>query len=179
MGNILINFLKKSFFLPQLIKTVAWTLSLLTIATTIYIPYTQYKNHTENILGYAFYVSLHRPIWALAIAWITFACIKGFGGPVNWFLSFPFYQPLAKLSYAIYLIHFPLKLQVAALHRSVEYFNLYLMFHFFLGVFCLSLLLAIPVVLMVEMPVANLETHVYKIFDKRKMAREEMKLTAL
>lgn len=44
--------------------------------------------------------------WSLALCYIIFACLNGQGGIVNWFLSQPRWQPLSRLSFNIYLIHY-------------------------------------------------------------------------
>ena len=33
--------------------------------------------------------SLSRPAWALALCWVSLACLAGYGGPVQWILSLP------------------------------------------------------------------------------------------
>lgn len=57
--------------------------------------------------GMIFVVSYknYSPIWALSLSWITFACINGYGGCVNRFLSLPIFQVLVKISYSAYLVH--------------------------------------------------------------------------
>ena len=35
------------------------------------------------------HTSLSRPAWALALCWVTLACVAGYGGPVDWVLSLP------------------------------------------------------------------------------------------
>lgn len=37
----------------------------------------------------AFYDSFSRVCWAIAIGWIITACVHGYGGPINWFLTIP------------------------------------------------------------------------------------------
>ena len=51
------------------------------------------------------YGGFHRLAWALALSWVILACIKGAGGPVNTILSWPAWVPLARMSFAIYLVH--------------------------------------------------------------------------
>ncbi|XP_046418606.1 nose resistant to fluoxetine protein 6-like isoform X5 [Neodiprion fabricii] len=46
-----------------------------------------------------------RPCWSVAIAWIIYACTHGYGGPINSFLSMPFFRPLSRLSFSTYLLH--------------------------------------------------------------------------
>lgn len=50
-------------------------------------------------LAYGFYSTLSHVAWSLAFCYIIFACANNAGGPINWFLSHPFWQPISKLSY--------------------------------------------------------------------------------
>ena len=68
--------------------------------------------------------SLGRAAWTLGVAWMTVACIAGFGGPVNWVLSLPPLRPLSRLTYAAYLIHplvilFNYQNKEVAIHASI------------------------------------------------------------
>ncbi|XP_037072333.1 nose resistant to fluoxetine protein 6-like [Pollicipes pollicipes] len=51
------------------------------------------------------YGGLHRLAWGLAVSWIIFACVTGYGGVINTFLSYPGFVPLSRLTYAGYLVH--------------------------------------------------------------------------
>ena len=51
------------------------------------------------------YEMLSRLAWSVALGWVVVACAKGRGGPVNRFLSWGVFQPLAKISYMTYLTH--------------------------------------------------------------------------
>ena len=53
----------------------------------------------------AFYNGLHRLAWSGVLSWVIFACTKGLGGPVDIFLSWRAWAPLARMSYCIYLVH--------------------------------------------------------------------------
>lgn len=39
-----------------------------------------------NSISDAFYGAFHRPVWALALAWIIFACHKGYGGNNQYYI---------------------------------------------------------------------------------------------
>lgn len=41
------------------------------------VPFTDYDYTT---LEAAFYLSFHRVMWALGLAWVVFACVQGYGG---------------------------------------------------------------------------------------------------
>lgn len=66
--------------------------------------------------------SLVRVAWPGAISYIIFACVHNYGGPVNWFLGHPFWQPLSRLSYTIYLVHFPVVMLCLCTLKSVPFF---------------------------------------------------------
>ena len=53
----------------------------------------------------AMYLGFHRLAWALALAWVVFACAKGYGGFINSFLSWGMFLALGRLTYMMYLIH--------------------------------------------------------------------------
>lgn len=85
-------------------------------------PLMQFENHSTS-LEMALYASLSRIAWALALSYIIFACVHGYGGPVNWFLSLSLWQPLSRLSYSIYIIHFPVIVVVMASAKTSFYMD--------------------------------------------------------
>lgn len=78
----------------------------------------QQMGHKGTPLESAVFTPLSRIGWTFFLCLLVYACLKGYGGPVNWFLSLPQWQPFARLSYAIYLLHMPIMLmEAASLHR--------------------------------------------------------------
>lgn len=73
----------------------------------------------------AAYEALSRICWAISVAWIVFACINGYAGPVNWFLSLPHWQPLSRLTYSIFLLHFIVQSVQFGSIRTATYFTDY------------------------------------------------------
>lgn len=97
---------------------------------------------TYNILNNSVYNTFVRPAWGLAIAWIILACSLQYGGrmmhnngvidhrltfagPVNKFLSLPVFNILARLSYCLYLVHYPYILITYYLTRSPKELSVY------------------------------------------------------
>lgn len=74
-------------------------------------------------LEYGLYDSLSRVGWAIALCYIIFACVHGYGGPINWFLSHPLWQPLSRLSYSIYVVHFPVIVATMVTIKTSPYFS--------------------------------------------------------
>lgn len=96
---------------------------------------------TFTMFDGAFYLAFHRLGWSLALAWLIFASINQIGGnffdflipfvnkyfltgPINGFLSWEFFQPLAKLSYGVYLSHVTVLFYRLGIIRTNIYFNL-------------------------------------------------------
>lgn len=79
------------------------------------------SEHTP--LEYALYESLGRVGWSIALCYIIFACVHGYGGPVNWFLSLPLWQPLSRLSYAMYILHGSVQTILSLSMKQPPYFS--------------------------------------------------------
>ena len=72
-----------------------------------------YSNFTST-----FYAMFFRVGWSLALAWTTFACAKGYGGPINAFLSWGPWTVLGRLTFFSYLIHFEI---IPMIFESITY----------------------------------------------------------
>lgn len=83
----------------------------------------QQKNYKYNVLDVAFYSALTRPLWSLGIIWVIFSCASGFGGFVNTLLSWEFFHPLGRLSFAIYLIHMDFIFEHIASRKATFYMS--------------------------------------------------------
>lgn len=67
---------------------------------------------------------LSRLSWGIIICWIIFACHYGYGGAANTILSFSIWQPLAKLSFCMYLLHTQVMLVVYGGARHPKYISI-------------------------------------------------------
>ncbi|XP_052756093.1 O-acyltransferase like protein-like [Galleria mellonella] len=103
--------------------------------------------------------SYMRPIWALSICWIIFACTHGYGGPINWILSHPMWKILGRLSYAMYLFHYPIIILINASSISPMYFSNEFSIRRFMTDFTISVLAAYFVTLFVDAPSSVLIKH--------------------
>lgn len=137
-------------------------------------------------LHYGLYDAFGRVGWAIALCYIIFACIHNYGGPINWLLAFPLWQPLSRISYAIYLLHFPVILVTMATMKTSLYFSelnavsfvqfeyfivftitifLYLQFHAFIGNYFITVFVSIVATLAFESPIITIEN---LLFDSKK-----------
>lgn len=80
-------------------------------------------DHHATPVESGLFTSGSRVFWSLFLCLVIYACTKGYGGVVNWFLTLKLWKPLTRLSYAIYLIHMPIMLMNVAYTRRPVYFS--------------------------------------------------------
>ena len=78
----------------------------------------------------ALYACSHRVCWAVCLAWVTFVCATGNAPLVNSFLTSRVFEFFSKLSFMIYLVHFPLLWLRLSFARSTLPFGHYTMVSF-------------------------------------------------
>lgn len=154
LGYVLFSTKNRQIRLPKLVVVCGWTLSITNCFTIVFGIYSfQQLDYDGSILFDASYESMIRVLWAASLSWIIFACVHGYGSIINYFLSLSFWQPLGKLSYSIYLLHYPLQIYFMSVQRQPEYFSNTRAIHKFWGDFMLTICLAVIWVLMFEMPI--------------------------
>lgn len=88
-------------------QILGWILTAAILYGVTMAPY--YSVHgfamSTNIAEGASYEAFSKIGWGLMLSWIVFSCYHGYGGVVNSFLSNPLWQPLARLSFTMYLSH--------------------------------------------------------------------------
>ncbi|XP_033118103.1 nose resistant to fluoxetine protein 6-like [Anneissia japonica] len=124
------------------------------------VVYGLYGNFHGNHLSKAatvVYITLCRFAWAIALAWVVFACATGYGGPVNSLLSWSAWIPLARISYCAYLLHPIIMFVFYYSLPTAVYFSDFLMVYFFLGHLVLSYTGAFVLSVCAEAPFMALE----------------------
>lgn len=111
-------------FYSQIIVLLGWTIALGSILAIVFGIYPMFQPwHVKTHLESAIYETFSRVSWAICLSWMIFACVNGYGGPINWFLSSTFWQPLSRLSYSLYLVHFPVQFVMLANVKANGYFS--------------------------------------------------------
>ncbi|XP_043218920.1 nose resistant to fluoxetine protein 6-like [Amphibalanus amphitrite] len=103
------------------------------------------------------YGGLNRTAWGVAVGWVIFACVTGYGGPINTFLSYPGFIPLSRLTYAGYLIHINVLLLVEGSVKSTVYLDSYRYTYRLLAHVIVTFAAAMLLSLTFEVPFINLE----------------------
>ncbi|XP_059352860.1 nose resistant to fluoxetine protein 6-like isoform X2 [Daphnia carinata] len=122
------------------------------------VPYlNEYEVPDMNDVARVSYGALHRFAWATSVAWIVFACIHGYGGLVNRFLSWKAFIPLARLTYVVYLVHFTYLTVYHGYIRKPYYYTKFTHAEHYFGVIFIVFLMAFAICLTAEVPLLNLE----------------------
>ncbi|XP_017119535.1 nose resistant to fluoxetine protein 6 [Drosophila elegans] len=139
---------------------LGWITCLVLLLTCIFAmyPYAKANAKTLPILNEAFYVSLSRIAWPLGLSWVVFACMQGYGGLANSFLTSPLWQPVSKLSFCIYLGHLLIQNLNGGRTRVNTYFSNYDIMLRFWQDFGFSVLLAYVMYILIEAPCGGLES---------------------
>ncbi|KAH8280769.1 hypothetical protein KR054_010702, partial [Drosophila jambulina] len=145
----------RSFKLSRLAVLGGWLVCLSLLAACIFAVYGQ---NTLPIVEEAFYVTLTRIAWPLALCWVVFACMHGYGGLASEILTSPLWQPMSKLSYSAYIFHMFIESLNMSMTRTNTYFSDYQVMLRFWADFGFTMLLAYLMHLLVEAPFAHLES---------------------
>ncbi|KAH8272279.1 hypothetical protein KR044_006677 [Drosophila immigrans] len=148
----------KSFKLNRLSVWAGWLFSLALIFACLFGIYPYAANGYElPILNEAFYVTLTRIAWPIALVWVVFACKYGYGGLANSFLSSPMWQPLSKLSYCAYIWHLLIEQFNGINTHTNTYFSDYQVMLRFWPDFGFTVLLAYMMYILVEAPTGGIQ----------------------
>ena len=146
---------------------IGWALATAVGLAVVYglVPYLNEEEVPEmNSFARVSYGSLHRLAWSIAVGWLIFACVHGYGGPVNRFLSWKAFAPLSRLTYIVYLLHVNYMFMWSSTLRKPIYFTDLNHVQFYLGVIFGLNLLAFGISVTVEAPLLNLEKIAFSNF---------------
>ena len=153
---------KKNLYL---LTGILWLAALTLHYTLLFGKYPFYRDGALSTMGpwgNAIYIATDRVVWSLVLGWIVYACSKGLGGPINWFLSWNIWGPIAKLSYAGFLFHPFVEI---TLFNSIEQrivFNDFNIAIFFTSSLVLTLACSVVLSLCIEVPFFRLQRLILK-----------------
>ncbi|CAH2991098.1 unnamed protein product [Chilo suppressalis] len=127
---------------------LATVTSLTIIVSTYFIIQPDWDNQNVDSLRNSFM----RPAWAACVAWLIFACVHGYGGPINWFLSLTIFKFLGRLSYAMYIFHLPIIYIINATALAPIYFSIEFSMHMLIVVTTITTLVSFLVTVFIDIP---------------------------
>jgi peptidoglycan/LPS O-acetylase OafA/YrhL len=149
----------------KLAKGLRWAVNGLALGLSLVLLFVEYDNKTGTKWSKGqviFYYGIHRALWSLSLAWLVYYHALGYGGVVKRFLASPRWLPLARLTFAAYIIHPVLQ---TAVYMSEQRFLVYTDIQtviFYCSFVLLSWTMALVLYLLVERPFSVLSAHFLK-----------------
>ena len=153
---------RPNFWVRTCFYSLVWIIAAICGLTIAFGQYQTWNGHpfndTENFLYFVF----NRTVYSTGIALMVYACHNGFGGIINSFLSWSFWVPPSRLTFMAYLSH-PIVLTL--MYSTMQYrfiYKDYVLITLVISAVVLSYTLALLLAVVVEYPLANVESAVYK-----------------
>ncbi|XP_066909543.1 nose resistant to fluoxetine protein 6-like isoform X2 [Halyomorpha halys] len=162
-GVILHNFTNNPIKLSKKTHLMAWVLTVLGLCLSVELdlPFLKLQNNEAGVWS-ALFNAIQRNVWAVSICWIIFSSGTQKAGIIGKFLSWPVFQPLAKLSYSAYLIH---KLIISLYFGETygySYISATTQIPLVLGITFLTYAVALLLYLSFEAPTAHLDNIIFQ-----------------
>ncbi|XP_041377307.1 nose resistant to fluoxetine protein 6-like [Gigantopelta aegis] len=157
LGYIMYKYKKSK--LRQIPALIGWILAIGCGLTLSYITYDYRKDgaHEWPRTALAFKEAFGRPIWAICVAWVVYACHKGRGAVINSILSFGGLIPLSRLTYAAYLVHPIMMIIYVYSKRTLVYIDNFDIAYLYMGHVCTTYMAAFGLSMIFESPFLTLE----------------------
>ncbi|KAL5284200.1 hypothetical protein ACFFRR_006464 [Megaselia abdita] len=158
-GYFLLQTKGKEMKLPCYTQLIGWIGAFGILLGVVIAPVSTLvnENYKPTSLDGASYEAFSKIGWGFMLSWIIFCCYHGYGGVINSFLSNPLWQPLARLSFAMYLCHLTIMAVIQGSMRTPAYFSNFEVALNFWGFFGITILVSIDLVLGIESPIIGLE----------------------
>ena len=158
LGYIMFKLRGKKVEMSKLQVAAGWLGCTAAVLAILFGVTTWFDPGTEvPVVPSLFYASFHRFAWGLCINWIIFACVYGYGGYVNRFLSWSPLIPLGRLTFCTYLVSLHLQMIYHLTFRQPAYYSRYSMTAYFFNHAVLSLFAGFVCTLLFESPFLQLE----------------------
>ncbi|XP_022258232.1 nose resistant to fluoxetine protein 6-like [Limulus polyphemus] len=154
-GYVLLN--HQNIKLSPVAVVVGWIVTTLSTLAVVFGAYSWMNGIRPNVVVGILYAAVHRTVFALGLAWITFACFKGYGGPVNALLSWQPFIVLGRLTYMAYLVHSLVIFVVVGTTKERKFFSHFELVCSFLVYLVLSTAISLLLHLVFERPFIKLE----------------------
>ncbi|KAJ0175773.1 hypothetical protein K1T71_008932 [Dendrolimus kikuchii] len=139
---------KINVFLVLSLWIISLSTTMLIFFSTYFIKQFDWDNQlVDNLMN-----SFMRPCWAAAVGWIIFACQHGYSGPINWFLSLDIWRFPARISYAMYMLHYPLMFIINDTATMPMYFSVPALTFKFLAHYTLAVVVGYLFTLVIDAP---------------------------
>uniref|UniRef100_A0A2A4JEF2 Nose resistant-to-fluoxetine protein N-terminal domain-containing protein n=1 Tax=Heliothis virescens TaxID=7102 RepID=A0A2A4JEF2_HELVI len=155
-GYVLHLYRKTRLQMPWILALFFWACSAGILGGIFYFKYRVMQFDWDNQLLDNLMNSFMRPAYACAICWLIIACVHGYAGPINWFLSLEAWRLPARLSYGMFLFHYPLQFTLNATMVTPIYFSVEAFAFKFLSYLVLAVVWSFVLTLLIDSPITVL-----------------------
>ncbi|XP_071492150.1 nose resistant to fluoxetine protein 6-like [Diadema antillarum] len=156
LGYVIYNLKDKKINIHWVVVVALWLCALGTMFGAVYGIWSCHDRYIEQWES-VIYLSFSRFAWGLAICWIIFACLFGYGGPIGSLLEMSLWVPLAKLTYCAYLIHLVIVISQVDYQKTLSHYDPLTYSYVYVGNLVFSYASALILSLLVEGPFMGLE----------------------
>ncbi|XP_003743514.1 nose resistant to fluoxetine protein 6 [Galendromus occidentalis] len=103
LGGYLIEHHRNLKF-PKYFFVFGWTITTIVANALLFAIYVWQKSGVISTTESMIYGGLHRPVWALCVVWVVYACAAGGGQPIRWILNRSNFVILGRLSCCFYMV---------------------------------------------------------------------------
>lgn len=123
-GHLLYRSRNEDVKIPWYVQVLGWLATAGIIFGVTISPIYSSSNYrgSDRIFEGATYESFSKIGWGIMLSWVVYCCYHGYGGVVNSFLSNPVWQPLSRLSYAMYISHMTVMAVINGKHQNRNQF---------------------------------------------------------
>ncbi|KRT80990.1 hypothetical protein AMK59_5162, partial [Oryctes borbonicus] len=101
---------------------ILWSASI-SIFLIIILGHETVATNEYNVIRSSLFNTLVRPAWSIALCWVIFASMKGFGGIANKVLMAPIFNIIIKINFNMFLLHVLPQIYFIGQTRMSTYFN--------------------------------------------------------
>ncbi|KAH7982700.1 hypothetical protein HPB52_006707 [Rhipicephalus sanguineus] len=159
----------------RVMNAVGWLVAASCAFCAVFMKIPWYRRPDPTSEGVKLFMAfLDRILWSLFLSWFTLACATGRGGLVNRVLSSGVYVPLGKLSFGVYLIHYPFLMVLLHTTRERLLWSHFTVVTLFFSVFVWSNVLGYMAFLACEAPTAAVDKLIFQtLLGRRRPAQKE------
>ncbi|XP_037508388.2 nose resistant to fluoxetine protein 6 [Rhipicephalus sanguineus] len=161
--------------ISKVMNAVGWLVAASCAFCAVFMKIPWYRRPDPTSEGVKLFMAfLDRILWSLFLSWFTLACATGRGGLVNRVLSSGVYVPLGKLSFGVYLIHYPFLMVLLHTTRERLLWSHFTVVTLFFSVFVWSNVLGYMAFLACEAPTAAVDKLIFQtLLGRRRPAQKE------
>ncbi|XP_049519043.1 nose resistant to fluoxetine protein 6-like [Dermacentor silvarum] len=146
----------------DVIQTLLWLAALFSSLYCVFMKIAWYQSSEPAAEATRlFHAFTDRILWSIFVAWFTFACATRRGGVLCSFLSWEGFVPLSRLSFGVYLIHYPFYLLVHHVSRERIFYSHFILISQCFSVIAWSYILSYFLFIACDAPTGNLDKLVF------------------